>query len=341
MSAEDNRSENEEKKIIDIETEPVNNGKAEEKTGEPENQQPEEETTKKTGDKIQKTKKWFGKAIAGIGSFLSSVKFNPLFFVRVLDKLLGLARKTFSPDMFHSLSEWSVRYGHVALITGAVLSVLCFLFAGIRAGSFLLFLTGIGYAFLLLVLQYTVTKFIDAGDRLVKSSPSRLASANFLDCVALLMEVAGVVLFIIFASQGWIQAIVGIGAWAFFDIVAWTALHPSLCNITISKEANAGEEAIGILSFAVKAAVRIVPLGFGLGTIIGAIALVLATVKMLFAGGAGEAAVDAIGLIIVASCLPFASYLLFAVYHLTVDVLRSILSVPGKLDSLGKKKEGS
>ncbi|MFW6152150.1 MAG: hypothetical protein ACOC6C_04165 [Verrucomicrobiota bacterium] len=337
MSAEENSNVNEEKKIIDIETEPENKGNAEEKTGEAENEQPLKEAKQKIGDKIQKTKKWFGKAIAGIGSFLGSVKFDPLFFVKFLDKLLGLARKTFSTNMFHAMSEWSVRYGHVALITGAALSILCFLFAGIRAGSFLLFLSGIGYAFLLLVLQYTVNKFIDSGDSLVKSSPSRLASANFLDCVAILMELTGVVLFILFALQGWIQAIVGIGAWAFFDVVAWTALHPSLCNITISKETNAGEEAIGILSFAVKAAVRIVPLGFGLGTIIGAIALVLATVKMLFAGGAGEAAVDAIGLIIVASCLPFVSYLLFAVYHLTVDVLRSILSVPGKLDSLGKK----
>ncbi len=336
MSAEDNRSENEEKQIIDVEPEPENKEKAEETTGDGiEEQHAEEEPKREDGDKKQKIKKSFREVMAGIGSFLSSLRFDPLYFVKILDKLLGLARKIFSPDLFHRMSGWSVRYGHIALITGAILSVLCFLFAGIREGSFLLFLAGIGYAFLLLVLQYTVNKFIDAGETLVESSPSRLASANFLDCVALLMEVAGIVLFILFASQGWIQAIVGIGAWALFDTIAWTALHPALCNITISKDANAGEEAIGILSFAVKAVVRIVPLGFGLGTTIGAVALVLATVKILFAGEAVDAAQDAIGLIIVACCLPFASYMLFALYHLTVDVLRSILSVPGKLDRIG------
>lgn len=264
--------------------------------------------------------------------FAKSLRFDPLCITRWLERLVSWSKKNFPPEMFSKMASHCVKYGHAAIVAGAALSLLCFLIAAFRTGSFWLFLAGIGYAIALLVLQFTAEKFINAGDTLLKSSPSRLASSSFLDCAALIVEVTGIILFIVLASRGWISAVVGLGAWALCDVVAWVAIHPVMANIQIDPEASAGEEAIGIISFAVKTVVRVVPLAFGVGSVTGAAALLLATLKMLFTGGALTGATHALGLMLLAVCLPFASYLLFAFYHLTIDVLRAILVLPAKLD---------
>jgi hypothetical protein len=41
--------------------------------------------------------------------------------------------------------------------------------------------------------------------------------------------------------------------------------------------------------------------------------------------------------ILSAALLPFIAYILFALFYLCIDVIKSILSIPEKLDKLGKK----
>ena len=108
-----------------------------------------------------------------------------------------------------------------------------------------------------------------------------------------------------------------------------------MANVTVSEKIAAGEEAIGILSFFVKAIVRIIPLLFGIGTIVGAIGVLLGLVPLLRVGNAGIG-MTGLTMVILSACLPFASYVFFALYHLIIDILRAILVLPQKLDNLPK-----
>lgn len=332
--SEENERTDQDNQTIDIEPESIS-----EETSHTEDTEEEQEKVSNEDKKKEKKQK-FAEVGNRIFSSLKSLKFDPLCFTKAVDGLINFFKDIFPPSAFESMSSWFVGKGHVTLITGAVFTFLLYMFAGFRSGSFgafcLMCLAGLGYVLLLIILQYTVVKFINAGQMLVNSSPSRLASRNFLDCIFLFMEVIGVILLISFARQGWIKAVVGLGAFALCDLVAWVALHPSMANIVISDEANAGEEAIGILSFLVKSIVKMVPMAFGVGTFFGMVAMIMASIKMLFNGGNMEAGRFAFNLMVVSALLPFASYVLFAVYHLTVDVLRSILVIPGKLDKLDK-----
>jgi hypothetical protein len=71
-------------------------------------------------------------------------------------------------------------------------------------------------------------------------------------------------------------------------------------------------------------------MAFGIGSILGSVALIAATFGMMRSGNPAAAA-SALRLIAWCVLLPFFSYILFAFYHLLIDLLRSIL-VLGKHD---------
>lgn len=275
-------------------------------------------------------------------SAVRSAKFEPRAGVAMLDELLDWARRTFPPTMFDALAGGLVRYGHYALMLAQVLCLLIGIVAGVKLGSIAFVVYGVGIALLLVILQYTANKFLNAGNALIQSSPSRLGSDAFLDCLSLLMEAGGILVliwFVILAGRtgAWTLLWLGIGTWALCDAVAYVALNPSMVNVAIDSDVRAGEEAIGIMSFLVKAVVRIVPIAFGVGAVLGAIGLLAGIINLLRleTGVALERAlpgVNALRFTLFCTCLPFASYVFFAFYHLMIDILRAILILPEKLD---------
>ena len=274
---------------------------------------------------------------------VKSYKFESRASVRKLDDFLKWAKTVFPAEKFEACAAWCVKYGHAGLLAAQILTVIFGIAAAVRLANWLYFLYGIGIAVLLAVLQYTAHKFLNAGDSLISASPSSMASEAVLDCLALLTEIAGILLFIGFLVKAreigqWSLFWVGLGAWALCDAVAYIALHPSMTNISISSDVRAGEEAIGIMSFLVKAIVRTVPIAFGIGAVLGAVGLLFATFSLMRTGQliAGAAAIR---LIILCTCLPFASYLVFAFYHLILDILRAILVLPRKIDQATSRTE--
>lgn len=280
------------------------------------------------------TEKVVGEAYAKVKDVIGKGNFDPRRSIGLIDRLIDWTKTTFPPEKFEALSNWFAKYGHGALVCAQVLTLVYFVIAAVVTKSWPMLFVGAGFATLLVMLQYTADKFLHAGDTLIKSSPSRLSSVAFLDCLALLVEAFGL-LAVIYAItlRQWSLFIVGLGVWAICDAIAYIAINPSLANIKISKDTAAGEEAIGILSFIVKAIVRMVPFAFGVGAIAGSVSLLVASIGLMFKE---NAVVDFahVGLIVVCACLPFASYVLFTVYHLIIDVLRAILVIPGKLDKL-------
>jgi hypothetical protein len=111
-------------------------------------------------------------------------------------------------------------------------------------------------------------------------------------------------------------------------------------NITVSDEAGAGEEAIGILSFMLKISLRMVPVGFGVGAIggIGAATyfFLLLSKDEIFAltfPVVGEMSILEVTIRVLGlGLLPLLAYLAFVVLHLVIDLVRAVLSVPLRLE---------
>jgi hypothetical protein len=251
-----------------------------------------------------------------------------------LEKLLAWARKVFPQAKFEALSGWFVKYGHAGVAAAVLLCLVFGVVAAIKLAGWIFLAQGIGLAAMLVILQFTAEKFLHAGDTLIKASPSRLGSEAFLDCLALLAELAGILGFLSFFAQArntdqWSLLWVGIGVWALADAVACIALHPAMTNVAVDPQVSAGEEAIGILSFLVKLVVRVVPIAFGVGAVIGAVGLLFGIGSVLRGGGLLGAHAS-VKLVAVCACLPFASYVLFAFYHLAIDLMRAILSLPDR-----------
>ena len=248
--------------------------------------------------------------------------------------------------------RWARDIGHYAVLAGAALVLIFTLILAIRTNSFTAFLIGLVFLVALAVAQYAAQRFLDSADRLIANTPGRLSSFAFLECVGLL-AVLGAVVLLVFGVVTAIQAesvtplISAALAAVFWGSVGAIALHPELASTEAGK-GSAAEEAIGILAFFCKAALKIVPLFFGILAVVGAVvvlvsifapnssfayALSSAVAFVPLPGMQGPGLVGA-GAILLASLLPMVAYFLFLLACLPLEIWRSILSLPGKLDTL-------
>ena len=126
----------------------------------------------------------------------------------------------------------------------------------------------------------------------------------------------------------------GIAAFLSCGYFACLSMNPAALNISIAERVNAGEEAIGLVSFYVKGFVKLIPVAFGAGIILGAINLLMAMMYLFQDGSSSyQMATFAVSIIISAAVLPILGYIFFLFYYVTIDVLRSILIIPKKLDA--------
>ena len=263
---------------------------------------------------------------------------SPGWAIGLIEKGVDWYRNLISEETFNRISDVLVRCGHVALSVVAILSPLFLLIEAARGAGWPFLFLGVTVIFVIGVLHYIADRFLTAGSFLVQSSPSKLRSAAFLDCLALLTEICGFLIFLLCIAaiphEGITLLLIGLGVWAVLDGFAYIALRPELVNCEIAEDVNAGEEAIGILSFLVKSSVRLVPMIFGGGSILGAIGVTAGTVLMIF-GKPADLAMGSLVLTIACGLLPFVAYILFVFYHLGLDILLAILSLPKRLGKGG------
>ena len=78
---------------------------------------------------------------------------------------------------------------------------------------------------------------------------------------------------------------------------------------------------------------RLVPIVFGLGAIIGLI-LVIKGIYIVMKHNSSYMGYDSIIFVIFCACIPFAAYVSFTVVYLLIDILYAIASLPRRLDEL-------
>lgn len=255
--------------------------------------------------------------------------------VRMFDYLLSFVRNHLSTDFFLASSNVASRIGRVTLYIAALIGFLGGSVYAIKHNSFEVFGTGLGWVLACLVVHYIATKFLPVGDLLVKSAPSNLSSRAFLECFGLLNFLLGILGFL-----GWTVIAIRAESIEYFyyalatlvvcEYIVCLCLNPKLLTIEIEESTSAGEEAIGILAFLIKGLVRLVPIAFGVGIVVGTLLLFVAFIQtfgdnplMAYANGtfAGASVLNA-------ALLPFLSYVFFVLSYLIIDVIRSILSIP-------------
>jgi hypothetical protein len=242
--------------------------------------------------------------------------------------------------------------GQYAVLAGAALTLIYSVVGAIRLNQFSVLLTGLALVAALAIAQFAASRFLGAATRAINNTPSQISSAAFLECVGLLLVLLAIATFaggVITSIQlsSILPLVPALFTSAAFIYFGATALHPLLVNVEMSV-GTAGEEAIGLLSFFAKAALKLAPLFFLLLSVGGALAIaasfiesgsgfvgvvasVLQTVPLPIpvpSGFAGTAVV------LLACLVPIGAYAFFLLNYLVIDLLTAVLSIPGKLEAL-------
>ena len=261
-----------------------------------------------------------------------------LVSVRWGDKLLAWAKAALTPARYDAAATGLEKAGHRALIVAAAAGLLFAIIGSIKSNTLSDLLTGIGWVVLIIVAQYVAGKLSATQRILIKSAPSEMSSTAFLSCVALLNLITGVLALagltvMAIRTEDWQLFGAGIGVFVLCELVVCLCLNPDMVNMTISTSSTPGQEAIGILTFVMKS--RLVPVAFGVGAICGAIGMIWMIVQLFRDEVASSlASLPVAAVTLGAAALPFVAYFLYIFLYLGVDLMRSILILPGKVDAL-------
>jgi len=267
----------------------------------------------------------------------------------IYDRLMACIRRQVNAE-FLSASFRAMRLcGHHGITVAMIVGLLFVVFLGIKTDSLLVICYGLLSVMMLSVFQYTARRLLGAIDLLMASTSTRLSSSAFLDSFALFnlaLGVAALVSLSILAirTSSLTLFLLAVGVSTLCEFVGCIALNPTTINVAFSQEARAGEEAIGIISIYLKVFLRLVPIGFGVGVVLGTLGLVVGSVLIGF-GGSKAAQGILLGttsgwVVLISAALPFFGYGIFVLYSLGIDIIRSILMVPDKLDRLADGNRG-
>ena len=261
------------------------------------------------------------------------------------------AREGLSAGLLERTLDLARRGGHFIVAAGAGLGIVYAIFAAVKNGTAMVFVSALLLLVCLAFAHYAARYFLHANETLL--TPTRVSTAALLDCLALLALIVAVSS-VVSAVTVWIK----FGVWQAFApsvllALLWTAfvavaLHPGLVKVEIGPS-GAGEQLVGLLAFVFKAQLKLVPLVF---LILGALGLLVIGLSFFdkadyvlglvphqtlplpakvdgSAGGFGG-----MSMIILACLLPFLAHLFFITVSLPLELWRAILTVPAKLDAL-------
>jgi hypothetical protein len=262
----------------------------------------------------------------------------------LLDSLRGAA----GPGFIETAARAARACGSYGLLAAMVLVVAFVAIAIAKTGTLGGLPSAIVLLLLLLVLQYAAGKFLDALDRLNRTTGGRLPSAALPDGLALLslaLGLAALLASVPAAIQTSLYAIIfgGLAGLLVHGYLACVAANPAGLNVSIGGEPSAGEEAIGAMMFLLKALLRTVPVLFGVGVLWGTILLGYACCQMFF-GPEGLVLAQlnadvAGGILLFSALLPPVAYLLFLLGVLVIGLCRAVLRLPGEVDPPAAKDE--
>lgn len=203
----------------------------------------------------------------------------------------------------------------------------------------------IGFCILLsaIFLNFAADKMLPSLKLLIEGTPVRISSPAFFTVSAVFSGIFGLLVLaacsIIAVQRGDFGSFLyGLLVFVCAEYMMMLLLNPSLLKVEVVRNVSAGEEFIGILSFFMKAMLKLIPLIFAVSMLFGAYQIV----AMLFTGYINFAQfygdVRSLYNTAMVALLPLSGYLLFLFYYFAIDLAKALLSIPEKLDKLNSSK---
>lgn len=273
----------------------------------------------------------------------------------LFDTLLDDFRPRFNARFVERVNKVFRACGSYGLFVAMFVVAAFTLIVAVKTDSLSSLLLGVVLIVVLAGLQYVAGKSCDAIEQLNRSTSGNLSSTMLPDCVAVLSKVVGAAALLgsvaaAIQTSAYVAILFGLAVFVVCAYLAIIAMNPAALNITIGPAAHAGDEALGVLAFLLKSLLRMVPAAFGAGVVYGVVMMGYACYQAMFPGAA--AGMRAAGLLaaeitagiartslIWSAALPFAAFLLFLLYYLSIDLCRAILILPGKIDRAAGKDE--
>ena len=261
------------------------------------------------------------------------------FTAKVIDRFLDYLKK----------ASWSGRILKSEALCGSV-GLYGIYFIGVMGFVFVLCLPlkipGFGFVPALLAgicvllaavfLNFAAYKMLPSLKLLIDGTPVRISSPAFFTVSAVFSGVVGL---LVLASATVIGSFVyGVFVFICAEYVMLLLLNPSVLKVEVVRNVSAGEEFIGILSFFMKAMLKLVPLIFAVAMLFGAYRIVamIFTSYVNFQQFYGD--VRVLYNASMMALLPLSGYLLFLFYYFAIDLAKALLDIPGKLDKLNNSK---
>jgi hypothetical protein len=260
----------------------------------------------------------------------------------LFDLFLDFVRSQFPATFVESTINQFVAIGKFGYYAAMGLILIFSLLIAMKTHEYEVIVWGVVYSLILAVLQYIGVRFCETLNRLNANTSASISSSTFIDCFALLslaMGIASLLSFLVsaIASKEFWWIIPGLAGFIICQYLALIALNPGTININIVPESRAGEEAIGVISFLVKAHLKLVPVIFGTIAAFGSMLLLYACIMIFTSAGvevAEHIAWIARYALRYSAALPLLAYLAFLVIFLVLDIFRAILVLPSKIDRL-------
>lgn len=267
---------------------------------------------------------------------------NPMAFSNeLIEQTLNLARKTVDAKFFETNEARLEQAAQFAAPVAAGIGLLLAIIAAIKTDSFSAFLYGAAWVLVVAVAYYIGSHFLEVCKRSVKNNPSTISTGEYLETlglVALLVLIGVVVGSVIMAVKS--------GSFQVFEMALPLAvllvscvslfLNPKLITTDVKATAIAGEDALTVMVVLYKSAVKLAGIALGTLTTVGAIVMLIVAVMLIkdnaVAGAMGQGMMGFAGvkMLMTGLLFPFAIYLGFIVFHLTIDLCRAILSLSKK-----------
>lgn len=210
---------------------------------------------------------------------------------------------------------------------------------------------GFGYAILIgicvllaaIFLNFAAYKMLPSLKLMIDGTPVRISSPAFFTVSAVLSGIFGLLVLaassIMAVQRGDFGSFLyGLLVFVCAEYMMMLLLNPSLLKVDVVRNVSAGEEFIGILSFFMKAMLKLIPLIFAVSMLFGAYQIL----AMLFTGYTNFAQfygdVRSLYNTAMAALLPLSGYLLFLFYYFAIDLAKALLAIPEKLDKLNSSK---
>ncbi len=276
---------------------------------------------------------WAGGADAGDAPYSEGWERTP---TRVVAGFLELARTKLTSSFFLSGHGRAMTAGNVAILIAAVIGIVVAAVNAGKAESFRVFLAGSILPVILLVAQYVANRATGAGERILAHTRCSVRSRAVLDLFALVALVAGIAAFAAGIAEtvnseihaGVINGIVAL-------VLSWHAaalcFAPGLTTTRVDHTVSAWKEAVGVLGFLGKSALRLAPVVFGYVSVLFTWHLFWGT-KHIVQKEAPAAdiltlASGLLGVLILLALLPFLAYLAFTLWYHLLAVVESVFHI--------------